>query len=102
MALAGPVTKYGLCSYCTVLSLRDSLSPGAPHSNGVTYHANRPTGGSSLLQSVHLAVRVEVCVELVGAASAAKAEEEEAEDVDGCEAAVDGGYGVYGLRGDGC
>ena len=38
----------------------------------------------------HHAVLVEVCIKLVGAVSAAKAGEEEAEDVDGREAAVDG------------
>ena len=38
----------------------------------------------------HHAVLVEVCVKLVGAASAEKAGKEEAEDVDGREAAVDG------------
>ena len=82
MALAGPVTKYGLCSYCTVLSLRDSLSPGAPHSNGVTSSCKSILG--SVPPAVSHAFLVEVCVEFVGAASAAKAEEEQAEDVLGC------------------
>ena len=70
-----------------IVLARLAKSPGAPYSKGVTYHATRPMGLS------HHAVLVEVCVELVSAASAEKAGEEEAEDVDGHEAAVDGEEG---------